>query len=93
MMHILVERMDKMSVCKNLSGCSFVKCCEEYDKANSIQGFINMYCKGSRMNECVRLKLCNAYGKNVVPKNMMPNGYPLPGTSKADWSKEALHKI
>lgn len=79
-----------MTVCKNLNGCAFVNCCNEYDKANSVQGFMNIYCKGSKMNDCVRLKLCEKYGKQVVPKNMMPNGYPLPGTNKDSWSSEAL---
>jgi hypothetical protein len=42
------------------------------------------------MEECVRLRLSSTFGKDVVPKNMMPNGYPLPGTTKDDWAKEAL---
>ncbi|WXR61015.1 hypothetical protein WG909_12040 [Peptostreptococcaceae bacterium AGR-M142] len=77
--------------CKNLNGCSFVKYCNDKDKTNSVKGFINIYCKGSRMEECERFKLCNQFGKTVVPPNMMPNGYPLPGTNKDNWSKEALN--
>lgn len=79
-----------MSECKNLAGCSFVNCCKEFNKTTGINGFINMYCQGSRMEECVRLRLSSTFGKDVVPKNMMPNGYPLPGTTKDDWAKEAL---
>ncbi|MBS7526071.1 hypothetical protein KHM83_05245 [Fusibacter paucivorans] len=79
-----------MSECKNLAGCSFVNCCEEYKKTTGVNGFINMYCRGARMEECVRLRLCDTVGKQVVPKNMMPNGYPLPGTTKEGWSKEAV---
>lgn len=41
------------------------------------------------MNECVRFKLSSKFGKGVVPANMMPNGYPLPGTTKEDWSEQA----
>jgi len=78
-----------MSECKNLSGCGFVKYCEESQKDQSVNGFISIYCKGPRMADCVRLKLCNQFGKVVVPKNMMPNGFPIPGTSKGDWSAEA----
>lgn len=79
-----------MTECKNLSSCGFVKCCEEFEKEASVNGFIQMYCKGKRMGECVRLRLCDKYGKVVVPKNMMPNGYPLPGTSKEDWPEQAI---
>lgn len=77
--------------CKNLAGCAFVGCCEQYSSSTSVQGFVNMYCKGSRMSECVRLRLSEKCGKLVVPKNMMPNGYPLPGTTKEGWSSESIN--
>jgi hypothetical protein len=80
-----------MAECKNLTTCGFIKCCEEFHKENSVNGFINMYCKGDKQSECVRLKLCTKYSKEIVPKNMMPNGYPLPGTTKEGWSNEALN--
>lgn len=80
-----------MAVCKNLSGCSFVNCCEQYSKSQSVNGFINMYCKGNRMGDCVRLKICDQLGKVLVPKNMMPNGLPLPGTGKDEWADEAVN--
>lgn len=82
-----------MDACKNLEGCAFVKYCMDQNDEQSVKGFINIYCKGSKMNDCVRLKLCNHIGKQVVPKNMMPNGYPLPGTTKAEWCEEALYPL
>lgn len=75
--------------CKNFAACSFVGCCKEYHKETSVEGFVNIYCRGNRMNDCVRLKISSKYGKENVPKNMMPNGYPLPGTKKDDWSDVA----
>lgn len=72
--------------CKNYANCSFVGCCQAANKATSVEGFVNMYCKGSRMSDCVRLKISSKYGKENVPKNMMPNGYPMPGTTKDGWS-------
>ncbi len=80
-----------MSECQNLSGCSFVNCCKEYSKADSVQGFINLYCKGNKMTQCVRRKIAMQIGKEHVPKNMMPNGLPLPGTSREDWTEQAIH--
>ena len=79
--------------CKNLSTCNFVKCCEESQLSTSAHGFINMYCKGNRMKDCVRLRLCEKFGKQVVPKNMMPNGSPLPSSTKEGWSIEALNYL
>lgn len=78
-----------MKECENLSKCSFVSCCDEYHKSTAAKGFIAMYCKGSRMEQCVRLRLCNKFGKEIVPKNMMPNGAPLPETTTNDWDIKA----
>lgn len=80
-----------MSVCENLSGCPFVAFCNKTDKSSSVNGFINMYCKGSRMDTCIRLRLCHQFDRTIVPKNMMPNGLPLPGTGKDDWSDQAIN--
>ncbi len=80
-----------MSVCEKLDNCAFVGCCDQYEKSTAAKGFISMYCKGSKMNACIRKKLAGAYGKEIVPKNMMPNGAPLPGTTQADWDEHALH--
>lgn len=76
--------------CPNLAGCSFVNCCSEMRKSTSANGFIKTFCKGEQMQECVRKKIASKFGKEFVPENMMPNGFPIPGTDKSKWSKEAL---
>lgn len=78
-----------MIVCTKLSDCSFVKCCEQYDKSTAAKGFIKMYCEGYRMNQCVRKRLSAKFGSNIVPANMMPNGSPLPDTDNSTWDKKA----
>ncbi|MBN2795392.1 MAG: hypothetical protein JXR88_08315 [Clostridia bacterium] len=80
-----------MTECEKLANCSFVSCCDAYERSTAAKGFVSMYCKGNRMNDCVRKKLSNTFGKDVVPKNMMPNGSPLPGTQTDDWDERALH--
>lgn len=77
--------------CKNLESCSFVECCKVMNRTDSVRGFIKMYCKGDKMEACKRLILLSRYGKETVPPNMMPNGFPLPGTNKSSWSKEAMN--
>jgi hypothetical protein len=77
--------------CANLEKCSFVIACNELDKGMAAQGFITQYCKGKKMESCIRKRLCDKFGKSVVPKNMMPNGAALSGTDKKDWSDEALN--
>lgn len=76
--------------CPNLAACPFVKYCKENNATTSVNGFILMYCQGERQSACVRKQLCEKFGKQVVPKDMMPNGLPLPGSVKEGWSEEAL---
>ncbi|MBN2897855.1 MAG: hypothetical protein JXO44_03675 [Clostridia bacterium] len=78
-----------MADCPNLAGCAFVGYCNENDACTSVNGFIKIYCKSEKQNQCIRKRLCDQFGKVVVPKNMMPNGAPIPGTSTDDWSHEA----
>ncbi len=78
-----------MRECEKLKNCSFVQCCDAYDKSTAARGFVSMYCKGSRMESCVRKKLSTKFGKDIVPKNMMPNGSPLPETSTTEWDNKA----
>ena len=80
--------------CVNLEKCPFVKYCEENDAGMSVRGFIHMYCRGDRQDQCIRKNLCDAFGRAVVPVDMMPNGLPLPGHKKDGWSEQALnHKV
>lgn len=80
-----------MSDCPNLAACPFVKHCNENDASTSVKGFITMFCKSDRQDECIRKLLCEKYSKAVVPLNMMPNGRPLSGSTKDHWSEEALN--
>lgn len=80
-----------MDECPILSGCPFVKYCEENDAVMSVKGFINLYCKSGKQDECIRKQLYDTFNRTVVPMAMMPNGSPLPGTSKENWSDEALN--
>lgn len=77
--------------CPNLSGCGFMQCCNSMGKNTAVNGFITTYCKGSKMDGCIRKKLAAKFGKEVVPKNMMPNGFPMPDTDRTGWSKEAIN--
>ncbi len=80
-----------MPICEKLANCAFVGCCEQFEKSTAAKGFISMYCKGSKMDACIRKKLANNFGKEIVPSNMMPNGAPLPGTDQNSWDEKALH--
>ncbi len=80
-----------MTECEKLANCSFVSCCDAYDKSTAAKGFVSMYCRGNRMNDCIRKKLSAKFGKDLVPKNMMPNGAPLPGTDTNAWHEHAKH--
>jgi len=58
--------------CEYLEKCGFfIKYCETKDLA--CRGFINMYCKGTKMAECKRQEYRN---KNGIPPldDMMPSG-------------------
>ena len=75
--------------CIYLETCPFVKHCNENNAETSAQGFIHLYCKGNKLNDCVRKRLCEKFSREIVPKNMMPNGLPISGTAKEGWSEEA----
>ncbi len=58
--------------CELLNKCGFFK---KYQSTKDMicKGFIAMYCKGGKMNECKRLEYRNANG--VPPADdMMPSG-------------------
>lgn len=58
--------------CELLDGCGFFK---KYMDTNEMicQGFIQRYCKGSRMESCERKKYRKEHGEPPVD-DMMPNG-------------------
>ncbi|MBN1502993.1 hypothetical protein JW930_05605 [Candidatus Woesearchaeota archaeon] len=79
-----------MADCENLATCAFFK---EYEtdeaKKQALQGFVDMYCKGDKQNECVRKKVSKALGgPQNVPVNMKPDGKPILGTSDSNWPAE-----
>lgn len=61
-----------MTDCVHLPGCGF---CKKYmgTKNLAVQGFIKMYCKGVKQNECKRKEFAEKTG-NRPPDNMMPSG-------------------
>lgn len=61
-----------MQECSNLAKCGFI---EKYNTSKSlaVKGFIAMYCKGSKQDECKRKKLKEETGQRP-PDDMMPNG-------------------
>jgi hypothetical protein len=71
--------------------CSFFKTYgAAEDKSLAIAGFIRMYCKGRRQDECVRKSVSAILGgPQKVPANMLPNGLAMSGTSADDWPEEA----
>lgn len=80
-----------MNECPLLSRCPFVKYCEDNDAVMSVKGFTSLYCKSEKQDECIRKRLSDTFNITVVPMTMMPNGLPLPGSIKENWSDEALN--
>jgi hypothetical protein len=78
-----------MTECANLSTCAFFRKYEQDANMKlALGGFITKYCKGEMQNQCVRKKVSQQLGAQNVPLNMMPNGSPITGTSKNDWSDD-----
>lgn len=84
-----------MNNCKNLENCFFFR---EYNNDPSrrlaLRGFVNIYCQGSRQHKCIRKKISKKLGgPQNVPCNMMPNGSPLSGTSRDDWTEDVFQVL
>lgn len=79
-----------MKHCKLENNCAFTHLETAYKKLDSIQVYEHDFCHGDKQTACVRLNIDSEFGKLHVPSNMMPNGLPLPGTHKRDWSEIAL---
>ena len=58
--------------CELLKDCGFFR---KYQATKDLacKGFIAMYCKGPKMNECKRKEYREKYG-TPPPDDMMPNG-------------------
>ncbi len=61
-----------MNDCANLAGCGFVKKYGE-SKSLAVKGFVNLYCKGEKQNECKRKEHKQKTGQ-APPDEMMPSG-------------------
>lgn len=79
-----------MHNCPREKDCAFTHCDERFKLLPSIENFEMAYCHGVE-DDCIRYKLADKFGEVRVPSNMMPNGMPLPGTHRRDWTDTALH--
>ncbi len=77
-----------MTDCTHISVCSFftVYGAREGSKT-AVAGFVRLYCKGDRQDQCVRKAVSKAIGgPHNIPANMLPNGLPISGTDDQSWS-------
>ncbi|HUK50404.1 MAG TPA: hypothetical protein VLV18_05160 [Terriglobales bacterium] len=74
--------------CENLAKCKFFSFISTSPQGQSAAaGFVAKYCKGDYATSCVRRKVSKAFGgPQDVPDNMLPNGFPLGGTTTNNWS-------
>lgn len=80
-----------MSGCVKELNCAFVHCEEQFKVLPAIAVYEEKYCHGEEATNCIRFKLDEKFGKVQVPSNMMPNGLPLPGTHRRDWTISAIN--
>ncbi len=59
--------------CELLNTCGFFKKYQD-TKSMACKGFIQMYCKGDKMDECKRKQYRQEHGKPPIDE-MMPNGW------------------
>lgn len=79
-----------MKHCKFENDCAFTHLESNYKKLDSIKVYEHDFCHGSQQADCIRVQIQTEFGKVHVPSNMMPNGLPLPGTHRRDWTEIAL---
>ncbi len=63
--------------CKLLANCGFFKKHQESQNL-ACRGFINLYCKGPKMNQCKRKEYNEQHGK-APSDDMMPSGQMING--------------
>jgi len=80
--------------CENLVKCRFFSFISNNPQSQSAApGFVAKYCKGNYADSCIRRKVSKALGgPQNVPDNMLPNGFPLVGTTTDNWS-DAVKQI
>ena len=66
-----------MAECQNLDKCGFFK---KYSVTHhrACEGFIHMYCRGSKQDECKRKAYKQQHDGIAPPDDMMPNGGRVP---------------
>lgn len=79
-----------MKTCTEFSNCAFANCDNSYKVLQSLDHYISDYCNGDKHDTCIRIQIESKHGNLHVPTNMMPNGLPLPGTHRRDWTEIAL---
>jgi hypothetical protein len=81
-----------MTCCDRAEKCVFTNRVEaDIVRSLALKGFATVYCRGDKQAECIRKKISKTLGgPEKVPENMMPNGLPLPGTSRKDWSSAVM---
>jgi hypothetical protein len=69
------EVLVSMAECKKLPECGFHL---KYGSSRDIicKGFTRMYCRGPKMDDCVRMKYFAEHGE-APPDEMAPNGHIL----------------
>ena len=84
-----------MTDCEKLSACEFMKVYStDENRKLALAGFVRSFCKGENQNVCIRKKVCKALGGvEHVPKNLMPTGRPLSGTTTDSWSEDVISVI
>lgn len=78
-----------MADCTNISVCSFFIVYGARDgNKTAVAGFVRLYCKGDKQDQCVRKVVSKALGgPHAVPANMLPTGLPISGTDDQSWSE------
>ncbi len=61
--------------CELLKKCGFFNNYEE-GREMALRGYISLYCRGSKMNECKRKEFRKIHG-SPPPDDMLPNGRTL----------------
>jgi hypothetical protein len=84
-----------MTDCERMPGCEFFRIYgSDEDKKLALAGFVRMYCKGDAQSTCMRKMVSKDMGgPQHVPKNLMPTGRPLSGTTSEAWPEDVKKVI
>jgi hypothetical protein len=84
-----------MGDCEKLANCAFFKTYQNDENVKyALKGFVRLYCQGDKQDQCIRKQVSKTLGgPEHVPVNMMPNGFPLTGTSSENWPAEVMNLV